>query len=70
NRTTTLIGTIGFEGEITIGYAENVTLETSAPEPDGNVTSIPDVVEEPSEPHVPYDPIDEILKWLGFGSKR
>lgn len=70
NRTTTLIGTIGFEGEITIGYAENVTLKTSAPEPDGNVTSIPDAVEEPSEPQVPYDPVDQILEWLGFGSKR
>lgn len=70
NRTTTLIGTIGFEGEITIGYAENVTLKTSAPEPDGNVTSIPDAVEEPSEPHVPYNPVDQILEWLGFGSKR
>lgn len=70
NRTTTLIGTIGFEGKITIGYAENVTLKTSAPEPDGNVTSIPDAVEEPSEPHVPYNPVDQILEWLGFGPKR
>ena len=83
NRTATLIGTIGFEGKITIGYTENVTLKISAPEPDNNVTlmipapepdnnvtSIPDALEETSEPQVLYNPIDEFLKWLGFEPKR
>ena len=83
NRTATLIGTIGFEGKITIGYTENVTLKISAPEPDNNVTlmipapepdnnvtSIPDALEETSEPRVLYNPIYEFLKWLNFGPKR
>ena len=66
NNTTTLIGIVGFEGEISIGYAENETWEVYVPEPmdDNNETSTE------VEPHVPYDPIDEILKWLGFEPKR
>ena len=64
NRTATLIGTIGFEGEITIVYSENVTLKSPPLEPDDDVISILDAVEETSEPKEPYDIIDKLLeKW-------
>lgn len=46
NATTTLIGIVGFEGEIIIGYAENTTWILSALEPEEYLTSIQDVEAE------------------------
>jgi len=65
NSTTMLIGTVGFEGEVTIGYAENATWILPALEPIGNVTPMEDAEAELSEPREPYDPIGEMLKKLG-----
>ena len=75
--TTTLIGIVGFEGEVNISYSysyysydENATSNVSELESMDNVTSIQDAVEETSVSQLPYDPVDEILKWLGFDPKR
>ncbi|MDF1533237.1 MAG: hypothetical protein P1P69_01880 [Methanosarcinaceae archaeon] len=70
DRIATLTGTVGFEGEVTVGYAENATFKTSAPKPNGNLTSTPDAPEDKPVPQLPYNPVDEILKWLGFDPKR
>ncbi len=77
NSTTMLIGTAGFEGEVTIGYGENATWILSASEQIGEVTSIQDVKaeeggkeDELSEPQEPYDLIDEMLRKLGIRPKR
>ena len=68
NNTTTIDGVVGFEGEISIGYAENETWKVYVSK------SIDDINETSTskelEPHVPYNPVDRILEWLGFGPKR
>lgn len=68
NNTTTIDGMVGFEGEISIGYAENETWKVyvSKSIDDNNETS----TSKELEPHVPYNPVDRILEWLDFEPKR
>ena len=69
NSTTTLVGIVGFEGEITVGYTENVTFKTSAMESVDNETK-PYGVEKSSETEEPYNFIDEMLKKLDVRPKH
>ena len=72
NSTTTLVGIVGFEGEITIGYIENVTFKASAMESVSidNTTSKPFEVEKTPEPKKSYNFIDEMLKKLDVRPKH
>ncbi|MDO9516880.1 MAG: hypothetical protein Q7J10_02415 [Methanosarcinaceae archaeon] len=67
---TTLIGTVGFESEVTISYIENVTHKTTAVESIDNVTSKPYEVEKTPIPKESYNFIDEILKKLDVRPKH
>ena len=65
-----LIGTVGFEGKVTIGYAENATWNMSVLESMDNATSKPYGVEKTPESKELYNFIDEMLKKLDIRPKR
>ena len=70
NSTTTLVGIVGFEGKITVGYIENVTFKTAAMESMDNATSKPHGVEKTPKPNESYSFIDEMLKKLDVRPKH
>ena len=67
---TMLIGAIGFDGKVTIGYAENATWNVSVLESMDNATSKPYGVEKTPESKELYNFIDEMLKKLDIRPKR
>lgn len=67
NGTTTLVGIVGFEGKVTIGYIENMTFKMSAMD---DVTSKPNESEEIPKSKESYNFIDEMLKKLDVRPKH
>jgi len=70
NGSATISGTFDFVGEITIGYAENMTWAVTPAEVAGNVTPVPDATERPLQPKNRSEFFEEILQKLGFCPKR
>ena len=70
NSTTTLVGIVGFEGEITVSYIENMTFKMATLESMDNETAKPYGVEKTSESKESYDLISEMLKKLDIRPKH
>ena len=69
NNITTISGIVGFGGQISIGYTENKTWKKYMAEPPGDDTETSTKATE-VDSHVPYNPVDRIIEWLGLEPKR
>jgi hypothetical protein len=70
NNSAVISGTFGFVGEITIGYAENMTLSMASLECGYNMTAVPDATEKPFSPGSRSEFILSIREKLGLCPKR
>jgi hypothetical protein len=70
NNSAVISGTFGFAGEITIGYAENMTWDRTSLECEVNMTAAPGATEEPFSPGSRSEFILAIREKLGLCPKR
>ena len=70
NNSAVISGTFGFVGEITIGYAQNMSWDRISPECEANMTAAPDPTDEPFSPGSRSKIILSIREKLGLSPKR